>query len=306
MEPKKDNIIYSVNTYTIANRIYIPIASEYCDGDSINNYNSDIRHFLSTFFFKKGVYLDEEQAIKKYGERVLRLQHPEVFIYDTEQGEKVYIEPFQKEKVFVVRREETEFFSFFFALTLKLFFEDKRIEHFQKFLNYQLINNFNSDIEDYNNFLDDILTHFSLSIFVEMHEFIKKSIIVFINKKKNEKNIGEIDNRIKGKLNKEEIRKYFMQLSDYPTQKGERIIILTVVQIKDFLHANFTGFEPRCELIKLDTPNLSQSQLRRFVYAFYLKHSNRARTDEYVNLLLNNFHAFDKTTFESEKSNFCK
>lgn len=181
MNSEKENIIYSINTHFIAKVIYLPTASEYFIGDNENNYNSDIRYYLSKFFFEKGVFLNEKQTIIKYGIGAINMVHPKLFVYKTTQGESVYIEPFQKEKVFFIRKEDSEFFPFFFALTLKYFFEDKRIEQFPNFLNYQLKVNFDNDLEGFNNFLSAILNSYSPSVFLGINDFIEKATNSFFS-----------------------------------------------------------------------------------------------------------------------------
>lgn len=121
---------------------------------------------------------------------------------------------------------------------------------------------------------------------------------------KNFKNTTEHDNRIKGKLKKEDIENYFK--STFSEKQKDLKPILTEKQITHFLHANFSEFFPRTEILKFDTPNVTQKKLRKIIHQFYLQHSPQTRTDVYVNILLNNFSKFNNTVFASEKSNFSK
>jgi hypothetical protein len=111
-----------------------------------------------------------------------------------------------------------------------------------------------------------------------------------------------LDDRIKGNCNKEEIMSYFTQLVKLNNGKQ----VLTPEQVEHFLHANFAEFHPKKKRKKFHTPDISQAKLRRFVYQFYVKDNRNRRTDEYVALLIDNFHAFDNTSLESLKSNFSK
>jgi hypothetical protein len=118
--------------------------------------------------------------------------------------------------------------------------------------------------------------------------------------------IDQIDSRIIGNLSHEEIRDYFMKLTDYPVKKGGRIKILSKEQVNHFLKANFAGFDPQVEPNKMDTPGMKQGDIRKFIYKFYQKHTTKTRTDQYVHLLLNNFSIFNNTTFKTEKANFSR
>jgi len=116
-----------------------------------------------------------------------------------------------------------------------------------------------------------------------------------------------MDDRIKGKLPKDDVEKYFMKLNDYSNKEQKaRVQVLTKEQVSHLLHANFVGFFPKKEVKKFDTPLISQGELRRFVYVFFTQHSSQNRTEEYVYFLINNFSKFDKTEFNTLKRNFSK
>lgn len=116
----------------------------------------------------------------------------------------------------------------------------------------------------------------------------------------------EYEDRIKGKLDKNQITAYFMQLSDFPFSNKGRKEILTPEQISHLVHANFAGFYPKVDKQKWNTPGIKQNQLRKFVYTFYLKHSILSQTEDYIHFLKDNFSLFDNTEFQSLKSNFSK
>lgn len=112
------------------------------------------------------------------------------------------------------------------------------------------------------------------------------------------------DTCIKGKLSKEEIEKYFMQLtkihSDYPMSKKELICVLTATQIKELLTLKHNN-------LKFDTPNFLQQQLRIFIYHFKKLHKSRKNTVmDFVNFEINYFKVFEGLLPEKEYRNFNK
>lgn len=137
-----------------------------------------------------------------------------------------------------------------------------------------------------------------ISWFEKLHEIGKSLLDNSINE-----NV-EVDNRIKGKLKKNEIEKYFMDA--FSEKQDDQKPLLSEQQIKDFLCANFIDFTTRKEVEKFNTSINIQGRLRRIIYQFHLKHNTTNRTKQYVNLLLTNFSAFDNTSFEVERRNFSK
>lgn len=145
---------------------------------------------------------------------------------------------------------------------------------------------------------------FGLTLWFKMNLLFEKALKEESLVLREDKFIDTNDNRIKGKLTKAEIEKYFKD--SFSAKQKDQNPILTEEQIKQFLHSNFANFSPIKEVVKFDTPNTNQTQVRKIIYNFYKKHKLKNRTDDYVNLLKNNFSTFDSTTFESEKANFNK
>lgn len=111
----EEYIQYSINTFTIAKLVYLPVPQKNIDV-SEKNYTTTIRKYLSMLLFKHNIFLNEEQAIKKYGKEIKNTPHPNVYVYKTDQGVDVYIEPYEKENIYIVKCDSI-YFSFFFALT---------------------------------------------------------------------------------------------------------------------------------------------------------------------------------------------
>jgi hypothetical protein len=112
------------------------------------------------------------------------------------------------------------------------------------------------------------------------------------------------DNRIKGKLSKQEIEKYF--ITAFSEKQKDLNPILDEEQINNFLYSNFADFVPAKVAIKFQTVNITQKKIRAIIYDFYLKHSNETKTDIYITLLKNSFSNFDNTSFETLRKNFSK
>jgi hypothetical protein len=136
-----------------------------------------------------------------------------------------------------------------------------------------------------------------------------KEIFPFINSNLSKyqqlysKVLDDTDDRIKGRLSKEEIENYFMQFNQ---KQKDNNLALTNEQIKQLLHANFKDFKPRIPIRKLDTPNITKSELIEFVRVLHRRHNRSNRTGQYVALLKENFSIFDDTTLVSLKSNFSR
>ncbi|HKR04587.1 MAG TPA: hypothetical protein VJY62_08110 [Bacteroidia bacterium] len=81
----------------------------------------------------------------------------------------------------------------------------------------------------------------------------------------------ESDSRIQGRLSKEEVEKYWMQLTDLQVKKGVRKQVLTDEEVMYLLQANFYGFEQQVPFKMFKTPDLKINALTRFVHIFYEK-----------------------------------
>ena len=187
-----------------------------------------------------------------------------------------------------------------------------------KFFIYETIDNSKSEINNMN--IDEISeAKFQIEGLVDLFEAQKEKLIVegdyFVNLLKIIENGVQTlakqiqtksethDDRIDGNLSKEEVKAYFMKLNQ-PQYDGQPV--LSVNQIDTLLHANFQGFENRCDIEKFDTPNFNGLQLMRFVHEFYDMHCLIARTGEYIHFLKNNFSRFDNSSFDTVRSNFSK
>ncbi len=140
------------------------------------------------------------------------------------------------------------------------------------------------------------------SLFFYISNCLNNELEILLRKGGQE--LGVIDNRVKGKLTKDEIQKYF--LTAFSKKQKDQNPILSEAQIKHFLQANFVDFIPMIEVEKFETPNTTQQKIRKIVHDFYLMHSPQTKTDIYIHLLKNNFSKFDNSVFSSEKSNFHK
>ncbi len=174
-------------------------------------------------------------------------------------------------------------------------------EYVQYIIRYEKINS--EAIADLLRYQSDAL--FGLTLWFNMNLLFERALketSIVSREIKNNDSLPDI--RIKGKLSKAEIEKYFMDA--FSEKQKDQSPILLEGQIKDFLHANFVDFNPSKEVIKFDTPNTSQTQIRKIIYNFYKQNKSKNRTDGYVVLLLNNFSLFKETAFISEKANFSK
>lgn len=146
---------------------------------------------------------------------------------------------------------------------------------------------------------------FGLTLWFNMNLLFEKALketsIVVREIKKND-TLPDI--RIKGKLSKAEIEKYFMDA--FSTKQKDQSPILLEEQIEHFLHANFIDFNPTKDVVKFETANTTQQKIRKIIHSFYLEHSPNTKTGAYIYLLKSNFSKFDNTSFSSEQSNFHK
>lgn len=109
---------------------------------------------------------------------------------------------------------------------------------------------------------------------------------------KEDNEIPQIDNRLRGRLKMDELRKFMMQLRELNV-KGQIIEVLSVEDIQYLLSANFYGFGTKVPKKYLKTPKaISQNILIGFIYSLYEANRIKQRTGEYVDLLLMNFLLF--------------
>jgi hypothetical protein len=115
------------------------------------------------------------------------------------------------------------------------------------------------------------------------------------------------DNRITGKLSKEEVKSYFMTLTEFPLNNNDgKVQVLSEQDVMYFLHSNFTNFQPKKEPKKFTITAINNTTLTQFIYQFYKLNCTKKRTIPYIHLLKNNFSIFDEIEFDNLKKNFSR
>jgi hypothetical protein len=138
----------------------------------------------------------------------------------------------------------------------------------------------------------------SIQRWLEFYQPFKDKPLPF-GEKDNTINIP--DDRISCNATKKEIKDYFFLLTSMNNEGSQ---FMSKKEISHFLRANFKGFNPKINIKKFN-PNINQTNLRYFVYKFYLKYSKTVHSsDIFINLLLMNFTQFDNSEFSTIKKKF--
>jgi len=147
---------------------------------------------------------------------------------------------------------------------------------------------------------------FSISIVEIISRF--NDPIEWIERELNQISLEEgTDTRIGGLLSPDEVRSYFMELTRFYNAKGKGPIeILKPTEVDHLLKANFQGFFPIVGKKWFQTDGINKTELRKFVYRFYERHSQQAKTGPYISFLIDNFIHFKDSKFNSLQSNFSK
>ena len=115
------------------------------------------------------------------------------------------------------------------------------------------------------------------------------------------------DNRISCDIEKEQIERYFMQLSKYKGDENINQAILSKENVKRFLHSNFIGFEPRYSIKKLSLNINTVKPFNYFIYNFFTNQISKQQNLHkkiFVDLIFNNFTNYDKIKRNHFISNF--
>ena len=114
---------------------------------------------------------------------------------------------------------------------------------------------------------------------------------------------NEQDLRIKCKIDNDEIKSYFLKLTQN-NEHGQQI--MSEGDIDYLLCVNFKGFEQKKEVKKF-IPNINQANLQHFVYQFYSKYSKSVHEAiVYGHFLKNNFTLFEESTIKTITDNFSR
>lgn len=210
--------------------------------------------------------------------------------------------------------DSSHYLYFHFLEITLMFYDPFLIKHF---LSYQF-NNFKGtrDAKNKEEFLAKLLfvgyTHINLNS--PNNNLHRKEKIFDWLETHNVENLPErfgaqqasiADQRYRGNLTPEEVQRYWMQLCAYKS-KGKVVEVLSEPEVKQFLHANFWGFNPLRKVEKLTIRNVTQAEFRKFCKAFFDRYTENNRTQPFIRILKNNFSIFDDTSESTLTKNFSK
>jgi len=140
-------------------------------------------------------------------------------------------------------------------------------------------------------------------------DWVEKNETIALEESNREIDNYEADERIQTSVPKETIEHYFSQLSEVKGNIHPSKPILSELEVKNLLQANFQTFNPKIEkkLIKLNHSN--KGVIKYFIYHYYRNidyGSSRNNQKKYCQLLIDNFECYQNNTIESISKNFSK
>ena len=140
-------------------------------------------------------------------------------------------------------------------------------------------------------------------------DWVEENKIIISKESELEIDKLDADDRIHTYVPKETIEDYFSLLTKVKGNIHPNLPILSEIDVKNLLKANFHTFDPRVEkkLFKLNHSN--KSVIRFFIYHYYRNidyEASRNNQKKYCQLLIDNFECYQNNTIESISKNFSK